>query len=69
MRRTYELGTKARLSMEEVNVGGQKTKQNKKRTKWRSRNVCCAVDCSNREGRDDVNFYKIPSGKKALGWE
>ena len=55
--------------MEEVNVGGQKTKQNKKRTKWRSRNVCCAVDCSNREGRDDVNFYKIPSGKKALGWE
>ena len=34
MRRTYERGTKTRLSLEEVNVGGKKR---------RKRHVCCAV--------------------------
>ena len=34
MRRTYERGTKARLSLEEVNVGGKKL---------RKRHVRCAV--------------------------
>ena len=44
-------------------ISGLQGESQKRRPKWRSGNVCCAANCSNREGRDRVNFYRIPKDK------